>query len=221
MVTYGDTLPVVSADCVNDMRTSFPPLLPLSVYLKHLVGPVYACFTLAVPPVEFSSSPMPQPNLAKVGIDRGRAADTNAHRGARRIHEGARGAVAVHVEGALQTLRVVDRARRIASDPASLRIDQVRIGGAEARVTGDDRPRAARAGGGHVAARAGAAGVSARSGRISAGERSAAGRGIAAGGGVVFGSPCAAIPEQAVATTKKDASKPSRKVRFIRASLRK
>src|SRR6478609_9344294 len=62
----GATLPSITFDCVYEMRTGLPPLLPVSLMSKHLTGPVYALFTEGVPPDELSSKPRPQPHLANV-----------------------------------------------------------------------------------------------------------------------------------------------------------
>src|SRR5580698_956442 len=63
---YGATV-VELALWVKPTRTTLPPLLPVSVMLKHLTGPVYSLLTGAVPPDESSSMPMPHPHFALVG----------------------------------------------------------------------------------------------------------------------------------------------------------
>ena len=62
--TYGATV-VELALWVKPMRTSLPPLEPVSEMLKHCTGPAYTIL-VAVPPASFSSIPIPQPHLALV-----------------------------------------------------------------------------------------------------------------------------------------------------------
>jgi hypothetical protein len=65
METNGATV-VEFALCVNPMRTSLPPLDPVSVIMKQETGPVYWLLTGLVPPESSSSTPIPQPHLALV-----------------------------------------------------------------------------------------------------------------------------------------------------------
>jgi hypothetical protein len=64
--TNGATLFELSAFWVKPMRTSLPPLEPVSVIMKHETGPVYWLLTGLVPPESSSSTPIPQPHLALV-----------------------------------------------------------------------------------------------------------------------------------------------------------
>ena len=63
--TNGATVFELSAFWVKPMRTSLPPLEPVSVMLKHCTGPVYTLLA-DVPPASLSSIPIPQPHLALV-----------------------------------------------------------------------------------------------------------------------------------------------------------
>src|SRR5579863_10279601 len=63
--TYGATV-VELALWVKPMRTSLPPLDPVSVMAKHWTGPVYWLLTGLVPPESSSSIPIPHPHLALV-----------------------------------------------------------------------------------------------------------------------------------------------------------
>ncbi len=64
--TYGATVFELSAFWVKPMRTSLPPLDPVSVMLKQLTGPAYWVLTGLVPPESSSSIPIPQPHFALV-----------------------------------------------------------------------------------------------------------------------------------------------------------
>src|SRR3954463_16179156 len=64
--TNGATVLALSAFWVNPMRTSLPPLEPVSVMLKHCTGPASALFPLP-PRACLSPVPRPRPHGALLG----------------------------------------------------------------------------------------------------------------------------------------------------------